>query len=80
MLPQFGSVQSLTEYFDTHDMGEHLNDMAEVEFDVDIQRRQYLVAVDAEVMQKLTEIAKAQQASSEALINAWLRELASKAA
>ena len=79
-LPQFVSVQALTDYFDTHDMSEHLDDAAEVQFDVDLQRRQYLVAIDAEVMRKLSEIAKAQHVSSEALINAWLRELASKAA
>lgn len=79
-LPQFDSVQALTDHFDTHDMGEYLNNMAEVQFDVDIQRRQYLVAVDAEVMRKLSEIAEAQQVSAGALINAWLRELASKAA
>ena len=79
-LPQLDSVQALTDYFDTHDMGEHLDDAAEVQFDVDLQRRQYLVAVDAEVMQKLSEIAKAQRVSSEALINARLREMAFKAA
>ena len=79
-LPQFESVQALVDYFDTHDMGEHLDQMAEVSFDVDIQRRQYLVAIDAELMKKLAEIANAQQVSPEVLINTWLRELALRVA
>ena len=79
-LPSFDSLQALTEFFDTHDMGEHVDQMDEVRFDVDIKRRQYLVAIDAELMKKLAEIAKAQQVSPELLINTWLQELALKAA
>ncbi len=79
-LPPFDSAQGLTDYFDTHDMGEHLDQMVEVSFDVDIKRRQYLIAIDAELMKKLTEIAKAQQVSPEVLINTWLQEMALKAA
>ncbi len=79
-LPQFDSVQSLTEYFDTHDMGEHLDAMTEVNFDVELRRRQYLVAIDAELMQKLSEIAEKEQVSAQTLINTWLREMALRAA
>ncbi len=79
-LPNFDSVQALTDYFDTHDMGDHLDHMAEVHFDVDIQRRRFLVAIDAELMRQLTEIAKTRQMSAEELVNAWLREMALKVA
>jgi len=78
--PLSNSVHELVEYFDTHDMGEQLDQAAEVHFDVDIQRRQYLIAVDADLMKKLIEIAQAQQVLPELLINTWLRELALKAA
>ena len=79
-LPGFDSVDALTTFFETHDMGAYLDHMPEVHFDVDIRRRRYLVAIEAEVMKKLTEIARAEHTSAEALINAWLHERASKAA
>lgn len=79
-LPQFDSVQVLTDYFDTHDMGDYLEQMAEAHFEVDLKRRRYLVAIDAELMKKLTEIARTQQVSAEVLINTWLRDRAGQAA
>jgi hypothetical protein len=47
---------------------------------VNIKTRQYLVAVDANIMQQVIAIAKAQQVSAETLINKWLEEQARKAA
>ncbi len=79
-LPQFESVQALTDYFDTHDMGDHLDRLSEAHFAVDIQRRQYFVAIDADVMKKVAAIAKTRQVSPEVLINNWLQEQVMKAA
>lgn len=67
-LPHFESVQALTDYFDTHDMGDHLDCLGEAHFEVDIKRRQYLVAIDAGVMKKVAAIAKTRQVSPEVLI------------
>ncbi len=79
-LPEFESVEELVEFFDTHDMGEYAENMPEVQFDVDIQKRTFLVAVDKELMKKLAEAAKAQQISTEALVNSWLEEKVAQAA
>ncbi len=79
-LPPFDSMQALADYFDTNDMGEHLDEMAEVSFEVDIKRRQRLIAIDAELMTQLTNLAKAQHISAELLINTWLQERVGKAA
>jgi hypothetical protein len=79
-LPQFESLQALTDYFDTHDMGEHLDHLREAHFDVDIKRRQYFVAIDAELMKKVAAIAKSREVSPEVLIHDWLQEQALKAA
>ena len=73
-LPHFDSLDELVNFFDTHDMGEFYEQMPEADFEVDISRRQYLFALDAEVARKLTEIAKSRKISSEALANAWLIE------
>lgn len=73
-LPHFQSLQELMEFFDTHDMGEYWDRMPEAHFDVDIKRRHCLVAIDEDLMSKLSVMAKSRQVSVEVLIDAWLRE------
>lgn len=73
-LPRFRSLDKLVEFFDTHDLGEYWDKMPEADFEVDIKRRVHLVAIDAELANKLTEIARSKEISSEKLINSWLRE------
>jgi hypothetical protein len=73
-LPPHASLEELVEFFDTHDMGDHLEQMPEAHFDVAIKRRAHLVAIDEELADKLDEIAKLKQIPAEALVNAWLKE------
>jgi len=73
-VPHFNSIDELANFFDTHDMGEFYEQMPEADFEVDIKRRKYLFALDAEVARKLTEIAESRKMTSEALANAWLIE------
>ena len=73
-LPHFRSLDELVKFFDTHDLGEYWDEMPEVHFEVDIKRRTHLFALDAELADKLTEIAKSRQMSSDSLLNAWLKE------
>jgi hypothetical protein len=77
-LPEFESTERLVEFFDTHDMGEY--DLPEVEFNVDIQRRTFLVSVDKQLMRGLLQAAQARQTSTEELVNSWLAEKVSHAA
>ena len=78
-LPRFNSSLELIEYFDTHDMGEYWDLMPEAHFDVEIKGRTHLIAIDEEIAQKLTRIAKSKKISSGALVNSWLREKIRKA-
>jgi hypothetical protein len=73
-LPHWNSIGELADYFDTHDMGEHLGQMPEAHLDVEIKRKKYLVAIDEVILSKLAEIAKKKSVSSEQLINSWLKE------
>lgn len=73
-LPRFGSLDELVKFFDTHDLGEYWTEMPEAHFEVDIKGKTHLFAIDTGLADKLTEIAKSRQISSEALINAWLKE------
>ena len=72
--PGWSSIDGLIDYFDTHDMGEHLDQMPEAHFDVDIKSKKHLVAIEEETLSQLAEIAKKEGVSSQELINSWLKE------
>ena len=67
-------LNALIEFFETHDMGEYWEQMAEAQFEIDIKKRTHLVAIDEDVADQITAIAKSRKTSSEALINTWLKE------
>ncbi len=73
-LPKWRSLDELVDYFDTHDMGKHLEQMPEVDMEVDIKRKHHLVAIDDDVLAQIGEAAKKKSVSSEELINTWLRD------
>lgn len=66
------NIDQLVAFFDTHDMGEY--DLPEVQFDVDIQRRTFLVSVDEKLMKGLLRAAQTQHTTTERLVNSWLAE------
>ncbi len=78
-LPKLESLDELVEFFETHDMGDYWDQMPEADFEVNIKRRKHLVAIDEEIIPKLSEIAKSKRVSSEKLINTWLKEKIHKA-
>ena len=47
-LPQFGSVDDLIAFFETHDLGEYIQQMPEAAFVVDLKQKTHLRALDAE--------------------------------
>ena len=79
-MPEFESVGELADFFDHNDMGEYFDEMPEVHFDVDIQRRSFLVPIDKQLMKKLAELAKSQQTSTSQLVNSWLQEKVARTA
>ena len=79
-LPEFETIEDLVEFFDNHDMGEYWDEMPEAQFDVNIQKRTFLVAVDGELMKRLAEMAKNRQTSTRELVRSWLEEKIAQAA
>jgi hypothetical protein len=71
--PQFESLDGLVDFFETHDLGDYLDQMPETQFDVDLQRKARLFALDADISDRLIEVARAKNVSAETLINIWLR-------
>ncbi len=55
-------------------MEEYESNLPEVQFDVNIERRHYLVSVDGDLMNRLLEVARDQQVSVEMLLDNWVRE------
>ena len=73
-LPKFESLDNLTDFFDENDMGDYLDGMPEVQFDVQLKQKKHFVAVDEEIAEKLSEISKAEHVPSGSIVNSWLRE------
>jgi hypothetical protein len=73
-MSKFTSLDKLVEFFDTHDMGEYWNNMPEAHFDIDIKRRTHLFALDDDLAERVTAIAKAKRIPSKTLINEWVKE------
>ncbi len=72
--PEFETIDEMVEFFDNQDLGDYIDHMPEVDFEVDIKRRVYTVTLEIDLAEKLTEIARARQISSEELVNSWVRE------
>jgi hypothetical protein len=67
-------LDELVECFDSQDWGDDVEQMPVVDFEVDIKRKLHLITLEAELADKVTEIAVARKTSPEALVNAWVRE------
>jgi len=76
----FKSVEDAAEFWDKHDLGDYWDLTREAQFDVDIQRRTFLTALEPELAKKLAAVARKQGVSTETLINVWLTEKIQEAA
>ncbi len=76
----FKSVQEVAEFWDSHDLADYGDLTREAHFDVDIQRRVFLTALEPGLAKKLTTYSHKQGISTETLINLWLTEKMSEAA
>jgi len=72
--PHFQSVAEAAEFWDSHDLADYWDITREASFEVDIQRRVFLTALEPGLAKKLTEYAHQQGVATETLINVWLTE------
>lgn len=74
-LPEhFESIEQAADFWESHDLTEYSDVLEEVDFQVDMQRRRHLVALDPELAEKLAVEAHKRGLSTETLINLWLRD------
>jgi predicted HicB family RNase H-like nuclease len=80
-IPQhFKSIEEAAEFWDSHDLADYWDLTRKAHFEVDIQQRSFVVALEAELAKKLAACAHAQGVSLETLINVWLTEKLAEAA
>ena len=70
----FQNVAEAADFWDDHDLTDYWDLTREADFEVDIQRRVFLTALEPELAKKLTACAHRQGVSTETLINVWLTE------
>jgi hypothetical protein len=75
----FKSIEEAAEFWDKHDLADYWDLTREAHFDVDIQRRLFLVALEAELAKKIAACARKQGVTTETLINVWLTEKVTEA-
>ncbi len=73
-LPHFDTIDELVTFFEDNDLGDYLEAMPEAEFEVQLQPSRHVFVLDTDLAEKLTEVARSRQVTSEELINDWLRE------
>lgn len=71
---EFESVEEAGEFWDTHDLTDYEDQTREAHFEVDLQRRVFLTALEPELAKNVAAYAHRQGISAETLINLWLGE------
>ena len=70
----FQSIAEAGAFWDSHDSTDYEDMMEDVDFEVDIKRRVYLVPVAGRILEVLRKKAKSQGLSTETLVNLLLQE------
>ncbi len=76
----FNNIQEASDFWDNHDLADYDDVTKEAHFDVDIQRRVFLTALEPTLAKTLTSLAHKHGVSTETLINVWLTEKTKEAA
>jgi len=70
----FASLEEAGEFWDHHDVADYPEETREARFDVHLERRTFLTALEPQLAQQVAEVARRQGVSTETLINVWLAE------
>lgn len=76
----FQTIEEAAEFWDSHDLADYWDLTREVHFDVNLQRRVFLTALDPQLANTLTALARQRGIATETLINLWLTEKVKEAA
>lgn len=71
---RFATLAEAGEFWDSADLADYEGQATEVGFEVDLQRRTFLTALEPELAKRVSDFAAKQGVSAETLINLWLGE------
>ena len=70
--PKRMSIEEASEYWDTHSVADHPSRVVEIEYSP--EERATLVAIENDLLRRLSKSAKEKGVSVETLVNLWLQE------
>ncbi len=70
----FDSLHEAAEFWDTHDSSDYEDMMEFVDFEINIQRRAFMIPIDEELLKELRKKATSQGLSTETLVNLLLQK------
>ena len=70
----FATIEDAAEFWDTHDLADYWDLTEEVEFQVHLPRRRYLVPLEPQLAQRVAAEAHKRGLSAETLVNLWLSD------
>ena len=70
----FKGLADAAGFWDSHDLADYWDQTSEASFEVDLQRRVVLTALEPELAKKLANRAHKEGVSTETLVNLWLSE------
>lgn len=70
----FKTYEEAADFWDTHDSTDYLDQLEEIEMDVDIQKKHYLIEVDMKIAEILQESARKKGMSVTSLANKLLQK------
>ncbi|HEX8652300.1 MAG TPA: CopG family antitoxin [Pyrinomonadaceae bacterium] len=74
-LPEhFTSLEEAAEFWDTHSSADYEDYMRDIEYEVSIKRKVYLVELNNELYDKVRVIAQEKGIPAEVLVNQWVKE------
>ena len=73
--PPTDSLETIAEFWDTHSLADYWDQTEPAEFEFDPKaRRHYLVAIDPDLLVRISTIAHHKGLQTESLINLWLEQ------
>ena len=69
---EFKTYEEAADFWDTHDSTDYLDNLEEIEVEVDIQKKHYLLEVDMQIAEILQESARKKGISASSLANELL--------
>ncbi|MEK7727737.1 MAG: CopG family antitoxin [candidate division KSB1 bacterium] len=70
----FKSIEEAGDFWDSHDLTDYWDLTREAHFEVNIERRVFLTALEPQLAKRLIDCARKRGVTSETLINVWLSE------